>query len=472
MSNKKLYLLLGIFAVIFTFFGGTLSYWQWNTLEEQQTTVTFSTTADFSCAVDGGGDITSNDVDLAPADCTNEKYAIKRTIKVMPTLNTDKTNLTMDLWLDIGSIGSGLSGSQNFRYALTTDSTSCKTGIVESGTFTGKSANQKVEIMNDKIYSSTYTDTYYLYVWLDKEETSDSTMDQEFSLSLNGSCTNSSKGEPYYVVYSADDTSLRFYKEEEGVIVEREQYEGRTATNVYRAYENDVYTSESVRPWDSVKTSTTKIVIEDEILPISTAYWFGSFTKVSNVDVTKLNTSNTIDMNRMFYRVGYNTLVKNFLIVGMNGWDTSNVKNMRSIFQGVGYYAIEWNIGDLSEWDVSKVIDMYAMFDRSGIYATEWDIGDLSGWDVRNVTNMYIMFEAAGLNSEVWDIGNLDNWDVSNVVDMKYMFYNTGYTATNWSQDLSGWSVPLVTTYTGFNLGVRDKVIAPIWVNENVDTEE
>ena len=156
MNNKKMYLILGIFAIIFTFFGGTLSYWQWNTSSAQQTVVNFTVENDFTCAVDGGGDITSNDVDLAPSDCMNEKYAIKRTIKVMPTLNTDKTNVTMDLWLDINTLESGLSNSQNFRYALTTDSDSCKTGVVKSGTFNGKSANQKVEIMNDKIYSQTY----------------------------------------------------------------------------------------------------------------------------------------------------------------------------------------------------------------------------------------------------------------------------------------------------------------------------
>ena len=52
------------------------------------------------------------------------------------------------------------------------------------------------------------------------------------------------------------------------------------------------------------------------------------------------------------------------------------------------------------------------------------------------------------------------------------MFKSAEYNDDNFSQDLSSWDVPLVTTYTDFNLNVEDKVTAPTWVNQNVDTEE
>ena len=75
-NNKKLYLILGVFAIIFTFFGGTVAYWQWESDASEQTEVVFTIENEFQCAADGGGDITSSDVMLAPSTCTNEKYAI------------------------------------------------------------------------------------------------------------------------------------------------------------------------------------------------------------------------------------------------------------------------------------------------------------------------------------------------------------------------------------------------------------
>ena len=97
--------------------GGTLSYLKWQTSEAQKTNVTFKVTPTFSCAADGGGNITSADVSLAPASCTNSTYAIKRRVTVKPT--TNNTDITMQLWLNVNNLDSGLSNSQNFKYALT-----------------------------------------------------------------------------------------------------------------------------------------------------------------------------------------------------------------------------------------------------------------------------------------------------------------------------------------------------------------
>ena len=98
----------------------------------------------------------------------------------------------MSLWLNVNTLDSGLSNSKNFKYALTTSYTSCETGVVSSVTFKEKTAGDKVYIL-DKEYSVTTTDIYYLYIWLDKEETSTETMNQTFKLSLGGDCTNAIK---------------------------------------------------------------------------------------------------------------------------------------------------------------------------------------------------------------------------------------------------------------------------------------
>lgn len=216
MKNKKIMIILIILTVIFMVIGGTLAYFNWQTSESQKTNVVFTATSTFSCSADGGGSITSSDLVMLPTTCTDSEHAIKREITVNPTLKINDLSITMNLWLNINSLGTGLSDSENFRYALTTSSTSCETGVVSLGTFNGKTAGNGIKLLTSN-YSATTTETYYLYIWLDKDETSVTTAGQSFDFSLNGecaetplfvesySCSNSSQGEePYNFTYTGD----------------------------------------------------------------------------------------------------------------------------------------------------------------------------------------------------------------------------------------------------------------------------
>ena len=189
-KKKKIVGVLITLTIIFTVMGSTFAYLSWSSSEEQKTQVTFTKEAGYSCSANGGGNITEGDVVIAPTDCTTGKHVIKREITVNPSITDINMPIYMDLWLNVNSMGTGLSNSNNFKYSLTTSSTNCETDVVSSGTFTGKTAGDKVTILNGNTYTSTTTETYYLYIWLDKEETSSDTMNQSFSLSLGGSCSN------------------------------------------------------------------------------------------------------------------------------------------------------------------------------------------------------------------------------------------------------------------------------------------
>ncbi|MBR7041871.1 MAG: hypothetical protein IKI04_00035, partial [Bacilli bacterium] len=184
MKDKRIISIFIILGVIIAILGGTLAYWSWTSTNEQKTNVTFTTGANFSCSADGGGNITNTNY-FVPTDCTNSTYAIKRTITTSIT-NSGSNPVYLDMWLTINSIGSGLSNSNNFKYALTTSSSSCTTGVVSEGNFNGKVANDKIQLLDDVSSAG----TYYLYVWLDAAETSQSTMNQSVSLSLGGECTD------------------------------------------------------------------------------------------------------------------------------------------------------------------------------------------------------------------------------------------------------------------------------------------
>lgn len=191
-KKKKVMGVLFTLTIIFTIIGSTFAYLSWSSSEEQKTNVTFTKGEGFSCSVNGGGNIAEGDVILMPTvvNDSTTSYYIKRTITVNPTITDSLLPVYMDLWLDINSLGTGLSNSLNFKYALTTSSTSPTTGVVSSGNFNGKIAGDKVNLLTSKEYTATATETYYLWIWLDAEETSSETMNQSFSLSLNGNCMN------------------------------------------------------------------------------------------------------------------------------------------------------------------------------------------------------------------------------------------------------------------------------------------
>ena len=191
-KKKKVMVVLITLTIIFTIIGSTFAYLSWSSSEEQKTNVTFTKGEGFSCSVNGGGNITTGEVILMPTvvNDSTTSYYIKRTITVNPTITDSLLPIYMDLWLDINSLGTGLSNSLNFKYALTTNSTSPTTGVVSSGNFNGKITGDKINLLTSKEYTATTTDTYYLWIWLDAEETSSDTMNQSFSLSLGGSCMN------------------------------------------------------------------------------------------------------------------------------------------------------------------------------------------------------------------------------------------------------------------------------------------
>ena len=198
-KNKRIITVLMILTIVFTITGGTLAYWAWRTTDAQKTNITFTITSDFSCSADGGGNITSGSVKLVPtvvSSTTTANY-IKREVKVNPTLNTVDKTIHMDLWLDIITLDSGLSNSVNFRYAFTTSSTSNTEGVISSGNFYGKVANDKVILLRSKDYTSTTMETYYLWIWLDAAETDSATMNQNFNMKLGGECTDAVSRELY-----------------------------------------------------------------------------------------------------------------------------------------------------------------------------------------------------------------------------------------------------------------------------------
>jgi len=87
-------------------------------------------------------------------------------------------------------------------------------------------------------------------------------------------------------VYSEDDNSLRFYYNKDDIVV-GEKYNGLTVTKVYEDISLEGYEYQSEIPWwyDDTKENVTKVVFEDEDIPIiDFSHYFYDFTKLKIVE--------------------------------------------------------------------------------------------------------------------------------------------------------------------------------------------
>lgn len=184
MKNKKLYIILGILSIIFLSIGGTFAYY---TASATATNITQIKSGNLTMTVDGGG---STNVSFMPAKCTSS-YAIKKKIVASAT-NTSGGKVSFSIGMNIATLGEDFKRN-TMRYVLTTNASSCTQDIVASGSFKNKTVGEDVWLIKndyDNItqLSSSYTKTYYLYIWLDETETQN--LSGSISVSMKGTSSN------------------------------------------------------------------------------------------------------------------------------------------------------------------------------------------------------------------------------------------------------------------------------------------
>ena len=168
MNKRIIYLIVAITGVVLLIIGGTYAWARWETNNTDRTQVTFNVGPDFSCSANGGGDITSSSVKLAPANCTDSNYVLKRTITVNVTNSNSELPVSLDMWLNVINIDTNLLNNIS---------------------------NNRIPLIVSGTYQSTTIQNYDLYIWLDAAETNINVMNQNFHFTLGGSCTNQAPSE-------------------------------------------------------------------------------------------------------------------------------------------------------------------------------------------------------------------------------------------------------------------------------------
>ncbi|WP_119724148.1 BspA family leucine-rich repeat surface protein, partial [Listeria monocytogenes] len=154
-----------------------------------------------------------------------------------------------------------------------------------------------------------------------------------------------------------------------------------------------------------------KVIIRDNDYPtapslLTTESMFSYATKLTEVDLSGLDTSAVTNMTDMFQ---YCSALEE---LDVSNFDTSSVTTMRSMFQRSELLREL----DVSNFDTSSVTNMWIMFDG----CASLEKLDVSNFDTSSVTNMSVMFNDCASLEEL----DVSNFDMSSVTNMSYMFQN------------------------------------------------
>lgn len=170
--------------------------------------------------------------------------------------------------------------------------------------------------------------------------------------------------------------------------------------------------NQPIGDWDVSQVTSMNNLFAGEYYDENYEYGITSF----NSNINAWDVSRVTSMSGMFYTNG----AKPYLTAKLDQWNTSQVTDMKYMFHSAYFYGS----GYINNFDTSKVQNMTAMFyDTSFGFSPE---NDINGWKTSNVRDMDGMFAAC----DYFDDNDINGWDVSLVTSMKSMFYNATFNQT------------------------------------------
>lgn len=175
---------------------------------------------------------------------------------------------------------------------------------------------------------------------------------------------------------------------------------------------------------------------------LTTAYnLFGSYTSLTKIDLSNVDTSSTTNMSAMFN--GCSSLTT----IDVSHFDTSNVKTMSLMFSKCSSLV---NL-DVSNFVTNQVTNLGGMFTNCSKLASI----DVSRFDTSKVTDMNSIFNACSSLKSI----DLSNFVTTNLTNMAYMFSNcSGLT----SLDLSSFTTGKVTSMSYIFSGCKNITVLNI----------
>ena len=203
-----------------------------------------------------------------------------------------------------------------------------------------------------------------------------------------------------------------------------------SVTNMFRTFRGASSFNQPIGSWDVSSVTNMSATFQSA----------SSF----NQDIGAWDTSSATGMTEMFYEAtAFNNGGIGGVGAGLDTWNVSSVTDMTRMFRGST--AFNQYIGS---WNTSSVSNMTSMFQLASSFNQ-----DISGWNVSNVTSFANMFyDALSFNQPIgsWTL----NTTAVGGISLNSMFYSR-FTTTSFNQDLSGWDVSNVNSFSAMFRGCQ-----------------
>ena len=150
-------------------------------------------------------------------------------------------------------------------------------------------------------------------------------------------------------------------------------------------------------------------------------------------DISKINTSNITNMSYLFYNC---EKIKN--LPDISKWETFNMTNINHMFNKCSNLLY---IPDISKWNTSKVKDFSAIFNECSSLKS---LPEINKWDTKNAISMNGMFNKC---SNLLQLPDISKWNLSNVKEMSAMFQSCS--SLKYLPNFIKWNISNVNNISG-----------------------
>lgn len=263
-----------------------------------------------------------------------------------------------------------------------------------------------------------------------------------------------------FAVYSEEDGSFVFYKRAFcDVPAAGDAFDGKTVTSVYTGFEEETYSNQDTAleghwyaqvpntPWRSICKSIRSVkIVDDGITPQSINYWFYDMSNMTNIDVSKLNTSQCTDFRMTF------GCCRSLNEIDVSRWPIDSLVDLNGTFLGCRLLKSL----TIDGWDTSKVESYHCLF--HGCYSLVGNAMQIAV-DNLDVTDCARDFDYMFESCTQLDSIDLSSWSFGSAFCMAGMFSN----CPNLQLDCSGWNVRFDTIHNDFNKDSPGVILPKSW---------
>lgn len=164
--KKDIILFIVIFTVLLFVGGGTYAYWSWVSDERKEAGFVTSSSLEQYIRYDAGESHFVGNFQPSDSYCNDSIY---NTIKIGKTSAAKEMMLVSSIKLDVNSIGSNISSSDNVYWVVISgESSTCSSRKIASGTFKGVKKGDVLTLTTNRfVYTEDVVETYTIYIWID-----------------------------------------------------------------------------------------------------------------------------------------------------------------------------------------------------------------------------------------------------------------------------------------------------------------